>query len=167
MKTTIELPAGIRPADTQSEINLDRMAASESPAGLLVIEGPKASGKTRLARHLVKRHGGQDRVMMLPNEKSLQHIFTKEEMRIAHFDDVRTVKPSGAKGRGKKLVEAPLESPAMLAAIEAGTLVILTGESISLGAELERMALRVMLLGHNVKGLPSAGGSKNETEKGS
>ncbi len=92
MITQIEIPERIRFADTQSEINYERAASGEMPTGLLVIEGNMATGKSRLAKHLIELIGEKLRVMYLPNEKSLEHIFNVEKPRLVFFDEVRTSK---------------------------------------------------------------------------
>jgi archaellum biogenesis ATPase FlaH len=83
MKKQTEIPEGIRFADTQSEINFERVASGGMPSGLLVIEGDIATGKSRLAKHLIELLGEKLRVMYLQNEKSLEHIFNVEKPRFA------------------------------------------------------------------------------------
>lgn len=141
MKTQTILPEGIELTDTQSKMNWERIASGEMTDGLLILEGPKASGKTRLAMQII----GDGRPMMLPNEKSLDYIFSVEKRKLAFFDEVRTTKASGNEGRGRKVVDAPLDSGAIASAVLTGALVILAGECVLLSPALERLAIRISL----------------------
>lgn len=141
MNTQIEIPEGICFSDTQSEINFERIASGGMSSGLLVIEGDKATGKTRLAQHLIELLGEKLRVMFLRDEKQLEHIFNVDKVRLAFFDEVRTSKLT-LKNRIKR---KPLKSPVMVGALEGGVLVILVGEEVDLAPDLERRAVRVRL----------------------
>jgi len=134
MKTQIEIPEGIRFADTQSEINFKEVTSGATPPCLLIIEGEKAAGKSRLAKHLIESLGEKLQVRTILNEKSLEHTFNVEKPRFAFFDEVRTP-------------NSRLNSAAMVGAVENGVLVILAGETVELTPNLEKHAVRVRL-GH-------------------
>jgi hypothetical protein len=118
-------------------MNWERIASGEISDGLLILEGPKASGKTRLAREIL----GEGTPMFLPNEKLLDHIFSIEKRKLAFFDEVRTTKASGHQCRGRKTVDAPLDSGAIASAVLTGSLVILAGERVLLSPKQKKALL--------------------------
>ena len=132
MKTQITIPDGVHLADTQSELNFEMAANGEITSGLLVIEGAQATGKSRLAKYLIELLGLEPRIMFLPNEKSLDHIFNVEKSRFVFIDEVRTSR-------------RPLDSAAMASAIENGALVILAGLEVDLSPNLETHAIRIRI----------------------
>jgi len=138
----MKIPEGIRFADIQSAMNFERVASGGMAAGLLVLEGVKASGKTRLAKHLLSILGFSEMAIM-PNEKTLERIFNVEKPQVAFFDEVNTAKPT--RKNSVRVIHKPLESAAILAAIDGGVLVILAGFEVTLAADLETRAIRVRL----------------------
>lgn len=145
--TTLEIPKGIHFSDAESEKNFSRIASDEVSSGLLLIEGPKASGKSRLGLHLCAALGSEARTLTRIDEKFLEHILAEKKLRLVHIDAPQNLKPSGKEMRGKKLIPIPLESKAMIQGIEDGALIILTGENLLLSPDMERRAIRVRLKG--------------------
>lgn len=113
--------------------------AESMERGILVITGPRASGKTRLAAHLLMRRTEVPRVnrSQPTREEWADPRLIPPGTSPYWIDDVRTKTPGGRRRR-------PIDSPPLLEA-SRHRLIILCGESIDLSPDLERAAIRIEL----------------------
>lgn len=133
--------------DAQSRANLVFAAGNPKANYLIVIEGPRASGKTTTAREILRawRAKRDLRPHCIREYDDIQiGLAITNAKRFVFFDEFVNRKSTG---RWKSVI--PLDHPAILGARDQGIGIIIAGESVILSPELERIALRIRLSANN------------------
>lgn len=131
-------------ADEESEERFHRLRRGEILKGLVLIEGPPASGKTLLGRLLA----GENSAQPLPSEKDLERMIADDVGNALFFDDIDTRHPWYC-GAALQSAGTKLHSDAIIQALgkDYPLLLILAGQHIALSPEMQRLAICIRLKG--------------------
>ena len=131
-------------ADEESEERFHRVRRGEILHGLIVIEGPPASGKTLMGTMLA----GNDSARQWPEERVLERMVALEMRGVLFFDNIDTRYPY-YRGEVPQPGGEKLHSSAIIEALgkEGPLAVILAGQHIALSPEMQRLAICIRLKG--------------------
>ena len=130
-------------ADESSKLTFLEVIGGKFERGVIVIEGPPASGKTRLGEVLA----GEGTAQQMEDERGVQFLIASNMGRPLFFDDISTCQP-WYQGPALHASGTPLHSEAILEALKnEKQVVVLAGPHIDLSLKMEAWAIRIRLKG--------------------
>jgi hypothetical protein len=139
-------PPGIQFSDLQSEINY-RTAMTQLPTDggrLFVITGPMASGKTRLAKHIIRHHFPKAGIAAVSPlmAAGMNYLNCADEPYLLIDDGFR---PRPIRSKAMNLQRSTVSEGLVNFIKVPGRLLIVTGGAVELSPDLSRRALTINL----------------------